>query len=84
MTPEKLVQMIPATGWRIFIPPNNFKDVVAFGLTSDGRVVPLVVADEGDSIVELKDKEFLVIGPIHFKTLQRRAALQNGEYRRLR
>jgi hypothetical protein len=45
--------------------------------------VPLVVAGEGDSIVELKDKESL-IGPIHFKTLQRRAALQNGEYRRLR
>jgi hypothetical protein len=77
-----LIQLIPATGWRVFIPPNGFEDVVAFGLISDGRVVPLVV--DGDSIVELKDKEFSLIGPIHFKTLQRRAALQNGEYRRLR
>jgi hypothetical protein len=76
-----LIQLIPATGWRVFIPPNGFEDVVAFGLISDGRVVPLVV--DGDSIVELKDKESL-IGPIHFKTLQRRAALQNGEYHRLR
>jgi hypothetical protein len=79
-----LIQLIPAAGWRVFIPPNGFEDVVAFGLMSDGRVVPLVVADEGDSIVELKDKEFSLIGPIHFKTLQRRAALQNGEYHRLR
>jgi hypothetical protein len=79
-----LIQLIPATGWRVFIPPNSFEDVVAFGLTSDGRVVPLVVAGEGDSIVELKDKEFSLIGPIHFKRLERCAALQNGEYRRLK
>jgi hypothetical protein len=79
-----LIQLIPAPGWRVFIAPNSFEDVVAFGLTSDGRVVPLVVADEGDSIVELKDKEFSLLGPIRFKTLERRAALQNGEYRRLR
>jgi hypothetical protein len=77
-----LIQLIPATGWRVFIPPNGFEDVVAFGLISDGRVVPLVV--DGDSIVELKDKEFSLIGPIHFKRLERCAALQNGEYRRLK
>ena len=79
-----LIQMIPATGWRVFIPPNGFEDVVAFGLTSDGRVVPLVVDGECTSIVELKDKEFSLLGPIRFKTLERRAALQNGEYNRLR
>jgi len=45
--------------------------------------VPLVV-DKGDSIVELKDKEFSLVGPICFETLERAAALQNGQYGRLR
>jgi hypothetical protein len=82
MNPERIIQLIPAVGWHVRI-DSGFEDVVAFGLTRDGRVLPLVV-DKNDSIVELKGKEFSLVGPINFKTLERAAALQNGEYGRLR
>jgi hypothetical protein len=83
MNPQRIVQLIPAVGWRVRI-DSGFEDVVAFGLTRDGRVVPLVVAEGGKSIVELSDQDSSLIGPVNFEMLDRAAALQNGEYRRLR
>jgi hypothetical protein len=83
MNPKRIVQLTPAVGWRVYI-NSGFEDVVAFGLTRDGRVVTLVVAEDGKSIVELSDKDFSLVGPVSFKMLDRAAALRNGEYRRLR
>ena len=70
-------------GWRVRI-ESGFEDVVAFGLTSDGCVVPLVVAEGGTSIVEFSGKDFSLIGPVNFAMLERASALQNGQYGRLR
>ena len=55
MNPETIVQLISAVGWRVHIdsPSVSFKNIVCFALTSGNRVVPLVVGDTGDSIVEL-------------------------------
>jgi hypothetical protein len=83
MNPETIIQLIPAAGWRVHI-NSGFEDVAAFGLTRDGCVVPLVVAENGKSIMELSDQDFSLIGPVNFEMLDRAAALQNGEYRRLR
>ena len=83
MNPKRLVQLIPAAGWRVRI-DSGFEDLVAFGLTRDGRVLSLVVAEDGKSIVELSDQDSSLIGPVNFEMLDRAAALQNGEYRRLR
>ena len=83
MNPKRIVQLIPAAGWRVHI-NSGFEDVAAFGLTRDGRVVPLVVAEDGKSIVESSDRDFTLIGPVSFEILDRAAALRNGEYRRLR
>jgi hypothetical protein len=83
MNPKRIVQLIPAVGWRVRI-DSDFEDVVAFGLTRDGRVLSLVVAEDGKSIVELSDQDSSLIGPVNFEMLDRAAALQNGEYRRLR
>jgi hypothetical protein len=83
---DKIIQLIPAAGWRVRI-DSDFKDIVCFALTSDNRVVPLVVGDKGDSIVELKSQDasgFSIISPADGEQLDRASALQNGEYGRLR
>jgi hypothetical protein len=88
MNPETIVQLVPAPGWRVRIdsPSVSFKDIVCFALTSENRVVPLIVGDTGDSIVELKSSDaggFSIISPADWEQLDRASALQNREYRRL-
>jgi hypothetical protein len=87
MTPERIIQLIPAAGWRVLIdsPSVSFRDIACFALTSGNRVVPLIVGDKGDSIVELKSSEgFSIISPADCEQRERVSALQNREYRRLR
>jgi len=89
MNPERIIQLIPAVGWRVRIdsPSVSFKDIVCFALTSENRVVPLGVGDTGDTIVELKSSDaggFSIISPADGEQLERASALQNGEYGRFR
>jgi hypothetical protein len=83
MNPETIIQLIPGAGWRVRI-DSGFEDVAAFGLTRVGRVVPLVVAEDGKSIAEVSGEDFSLIGPVNFEMLDRAAALRNREYGRLR
>jgi hypothetical protein len=85
MNPGKIIQIIPSTGWRVRVgsPADGFEDVVAFALRKDGKVVPLIVVD-GNSIQELKSEDFSLVGPVRFDMLEQAAALQNGDYQRLR
>jgi hypothetical protein len=72
-----IVQIMPASKWHICLSPDEFEDVVAFGLTDDGRIIPLVVATDGKSIEEPKS-DFLLAGPILFSRLERVANMRKN------
>lgn len=70
-----IVQIMSASKWRGLSTTKDFKDIVAFGLTDDGRVVPLVVGDDGQTVEEPKS-DFSLIGPLLFARLEREANLR--------
>jgi len=73
-----IIQIMPAPKWRLFRESSITEpaDVAAFGLTDDGRVVPLVVSEDKKSVAEIKDGEYLIVGPLRYAQMKRAAALK--------
>jgi hypothetical protein len=70
-----IISIMPATKWRGIGSGKEFIDIVAFGLTDDGRVVPLVIGEDGKNVEEASS-DFSPIGPLLFARLERQANLR--------
>jgi|HubBroStandDraft_4_1064222.scaffolds.fasta_scaffold693853_2 hypothetical protein len=70
-----IIQIMSASKWRGIATADEFIDIVAFGLTDDGRVVALVVAEDGKTVEEAKS-DFNLLGPLLFARLERNANLR--------